>query len=101
MLDSINPDHYKGNRKYEAIDVIEDWKLNFNLGNALKYISRNGRKPGEDPEIGLNKAIWYLHRELDRISQDEEPVVAYEDVLQYYGQTRDLDEAWPIYSKYD
>jgi len=30
--------------KYEAIDVIEDWNLNFNLGNAVKYISRAGHK---------------------------------------------------------
>ena len=60
--DSINPNHYKGGRQFEPIEVIEDWGLGYHLGNALKYISRNGRKPGEDPIEGLDKAIWYLER---------------------------------------
>ena len=33
------PKHYNMG-KYEAIDVIEDWNLGFNLGNTIKYISR-------------------------------------------------------------
>lgn len=61
-FDAINPDHYKGGRSIEPIEVIEDWQLNYHLGSALKYISRNGRKPGEDPLEGLDKAIWYLQR---------------------------------------
>ena len=48
MTDMINPNHYRGDRQYEPIAVIEDWGLNYRLGNAVKYISRNGRKPGED-----------------------------------------------------
>ena len=98
MTDMINPDHYKGDRKFEPIEVIEDWGLNYRLGNALKYISRNGRKPGEDPREGLRKAIWYIEREiaaLDRPSQYVPFETSYEDVLEYYGQTQDLKEAWP------
>jgi len=99
MTDMINPDHYKGDRQYEPIAVIEDWGLNYRLGNALKYLSRNGRKPGEDPREGLRKAIWYLEREiesLDKPSPYTPPAdVQYEDVLEYYGQSIDLDEAWP------
>ena len=98
MTDMINPSHYRGDRQFEPIAVIEDWGLNYRLSNALKYISRNGRKPGEDPREGLRKAIWYLEREiqsLDVPSQYEPPsTVQYEDVLQYYGQSIDLDEAW-------
>ena len=162
MTDMINPDHYKGDRKYEPIAVIEDWGLNYRLGNAVKYLSRNGRKPGEDPREGLRKAIWYIEREiaaLDSPSPYALPAddqyddvlrpsgavrvyelahelgasnrevleacdslginvkahssslcaaaasklrgflrdrgVQYEDVLDYYGQTQDLNEAWP------
>ena len=98
MTDMINPSHYRGDRKFEPIAVIEDWGLNYRLGNALKYISRNGRKPGEDPREGLRKAIWYLEREiaaLDKPSQYTPSDVQYEDVLEYYGQSIDLDEAWP------
>ena len=99
MTDMINPNHYRGDRQYEPIAVIEDWGLNYRLGNAVKYISRNGRKPGEDPREGLRKAIWYIEREiaaLDSPSQYTPPAdVQYEDVLEYYGQSIDLDEAWP------
>ena len=38
-----HPKHYNMG-KYEAIDVIEDWQMNFDLGNALKYLSRAGHK---------------------------------------------------------
>ena len=98
MTDMINPNHYRGDRQFEPIAVIEDWGLNYRLGNALKYISRNGRKPGEDPREGLKKAIWYLEREiasLDRPSQYVPFETDYEDVLEYYGQTVDEKEAWP------
>lgn len=99
MTDMINPAHYRGDRKHEPIEVIEDWGLNYRLGNAVKYIARNGRKPGEDPTEGLKKAIWYLEREIKALTEPSpyEPAngVQYEDVLQYYGQTQDEKEAWP------
>jgi len=98
MTDMINPNHYRGDRKHEPIAVIEDWGLNYRLGNAVKYISRNGRKPGEDPREGLRKAIWYIEREiaaLDKPSQYVPFETNYEDVLEYYSQSVDLDEAWP------
>jgi len=93
--DNINPSHYRGDRKFEPIEVIEDWDLNYRLGNAVKYISRNGRKPNEDPREGLKKAIWYLEREIAALDGQQPYSVEYEDVLDYYGQTQDLKEAWP------
>lgn len=68
MTDKINhPDHYAKGRKHEPIDVIEDWELGFRLGNAVKYISRAGRKDGliED----LKKAIWYIEREIQYLEK--------------------------------
>ena len=95
MTDMINPAHYRGDRKFEPIEVIEDWQLNYRLGNALKYVSRNGRKPGEDPREGLRKAIWYLEREIEALDKPSQYKPAeYEDVLEYYGQSIDLDDAW-------
>lgn len=64
MEEKVNhPVHYN-HGKYEVIDVIEDWKLNFNLGNAIKYIARADHKgkPIED----LEKTLWYIQRELKR-----------------------------------
>jgi len=100
MTDMINPDHYKGDRRFEPIDVIEDWGLNYRLGNALKYISRNGRKPGEDRREGLKKAIWYLEREIYSLESPSGSYVPdedglYDEVLNYYGQSLDEEEAWP------
>lgn len=46
--------------------VIEAWGLGFNLGNALKYISRAGRKDPAKTEEDLQKAIWYINRELSQ-----------------------------------
>lgn len=63
-----HPDHYQA-KDMEAIDVIEAYNLNFSLGSAIKYILRAGRKPGEQVEEDLNKAIWYLQREIERASK--------------------------------
>ena len=56
-----NPSHYNVGT-IEVITVIEDWKLNFNLGNAIKYIGRCEHKNNKEEDI--KKAIWYLEREL-------------------------------------
>lgn len=58
-----HPAHYNRGT-IEAIDVIEDWNLNFSLGSAVKYICRLGAKDDEIQE--LDKAIWYLQREKER-----------------------------------
>ena len=58
--DVRKPKHYCEGRKYEPIQVIEDWKLGFHLGNALKYIARAGRKENEIED--LEKAIYYIQR---------------------------------------
>lgn len=67
--DQINhPSHYVGGRKYEPIDVIEDWELGFCLGNTVKYISRAGRKDAILQD--LKKASWYLSREINRLESE-------------------------------
>lgn len=58
-----HPAHYNRGT-IEAIDVIEDWDLNFNLGSAVKYICRLGAKDDEIQE--LEKARWYIDREISR-----------------------------------
>lgn len=58
-----NPDHYQANGM-EAIDVIDAYELNFNLGNAIKYILRANKKGNK--KVDLEKAVWYLNREIDK-----------------------------------
>lgn len=63
--DPVNhPPHYAG--ALPPIDAIEAWGLGFHLGNAVKYIARAGRKAGADPVEDLEKARWYLDREIAR-----------------------------------
>lgn len=59
----FSPKHYTTG-KFEVIDVIEDWDLNFRLANAVKYIARHQHKgkPLED----LKKASYYLSREIEK-----------------------------------
>jgi len=59
-----HPPHYAEGRKYEPIDVIEDWDLGFNLGNVVKYVARCDRKGTPIPD--LRKAIFYLQHEIAR-----------------------------------
>lgn len=62
QTDSVNhPAHYNRG-KIEVADFIYDQQLNFNRGNAIKYICRAGFKG--DMVEDLEKAIWYLNHEL-------------------------------------
>jgi hypothetical protein len=49
----------------ETIDFIEAKQLNYNLGNAVKYIARSGHK--DDRKQDIEKAVWYLNREISRM----------------------------------
>ena len=64
-MSAVNhPAHYRKDTGFEAIDVIEAWGLNFNLGNVVKYIGRNGKKDPDKYIEDLEKARWYLDREI-------------------------------------
>lgn len=87
-----HPPHYGGaDNPYEAIKVIEAWGLGFCLGNALKYLARAGKKHparvplSADPAThqrlatieDLQKARWYLDREIQRLEQAAPPSEVY------------------------
>ena len=69
-----NPSHYIDGRTIEPVDAIEDWRLNWHLGNAVKYISRTGRKDYaggvEKSSIAdLDKALWYVLRYRNQLAK--------------------------------
>lgn len=64
-----NPDHYCFS-KYEPKDVIREWGLNFNLGSAVKYIARAGRK--DDIVQDLKKAREFLSFEIEALEAERE-----------------------------
>ena len=64
--DVVNhPMHYCTG-KIEVIDYIEDKGFNYHLGQAIKYISRAGKKNPDKYVEDLRKSIWYLEREIQR-----------------------------------
>lgn len=70
MNDNVNhPAHYTDG-KIEVIDFIEDKKLGYHLGNAVKYISRAGKKDPDKYIEDLQKAVWYLNREIARKTKE-------------------------------
>lgn len=65
MSTAVNhPPHYNTG-KIEVIEFIEDKQLGFHLGNAVKYISRAGKKDPTKYVEDLQKAQWYLQRAME------------------------------------
>lgn len=71
--------YYKGKYKgIEAMDVVLDFSEdNYNIGTALTYLMRAGKKPGNPMTQDLHKAIVHLQREIqhqnERIRKDGTP----------------------------
>ena len=55
------PAHYQSS-KFEVIEIIEEFGLDFLLGNAAKYLLRAGKKDGNSKDQDLSKAEQYIHR---------------------------------------
>ena len=67
MKDVVNhPDHYTDGG-IETIDFIEAKNLPYHLGNAVKYISRAGKKDPEKTVEDLKKAVWYINRYISKL----------------------------------
>tara|TARA_R110002020_G_scaffold346004_1_gene559903 strand:+ start:199 stop:450 length:252 start_codon:yes stop_codon:yes gene_type:complete len=66
------PHYYIGKKyKIEARKVVEDFQAdNYNLGVAISYLLRCGKKEGNPAEQDIRKAINHLHFELDRIFKE-------------------------------
>lgn len=88
--DPVNhPNHYTDG-KYECIDYIESsgYFMNGYLFNAVKYISRAGKKDPDKYEEDLRKAIWYLKRNDERKqkqNQNQLPSISTEDYIRDKG----------------
>lgn len=77
LYDNVNNPYHYTNSNIEVIDYIEDKKLGFCLGNAIKYISRAGKKNDSDKTVkekeieDLKKAIWYINRRIYEIEYNK------------------------------
>ena len=61
-----HPPHYNSG-KVEVIEGIEAWGFGsgFCRGNAIKYIARAGKKDKKREIEDLEKAVWYIEREIE------------------------------------
>ena len=64
-----HPSHYMKDSGFEVIDVIKAWKLDFELGNAIKYIGRAGKKNPERVVEDLEKAAWYINHKINTLKK--------------------------------
>ena len=72
MDDPVNhPSHYTSG-SIEVIDYIEDQKLPYHLGNAVKYISRAGKKDKAKTVEDLQKAVWYINRYIGLLEKGQQ-----------------------------
>ena len=62
---TVRPDYYNPDSDYEPRKVIKAWGLDWNLGNALKYIARCGKKANNSKLIDLEKAMTYIGFEIE------------------------------------
>jgi hypothetical protein len=73
-VETVNhPAHYNQYQGLEVIDLVE--QMNFNRGNAVKYIARAGFKAPEKELEDLKKARWYIDREIQRLLPASEHAV--------------------------
>lgn len=64
----VHPSHYTAYKGLEVIQLTE--QMNFNRGNAVKYIARAGLKDPDSEIQDLEKAAWYINREIARLNGD-------------------------------
>lgn len=69
--DPVYHPSYYTDGKIEVIDYIKDKGLGFCLGNAVKYISRAGKKDPEKEIEDLRKAAWYINRRIEELLEKE------------------------------
>lgn len=68
--DSVNhPAHYT-RFPVEVIEITE--QLDFNRGNAVKYLCRAGFKEGVDEMEDLSKAAWYINRAIEKLQKERD-----------------------------
>lgn len=77
--DSVLTPSYYNKASMNVSDIVDEYELNFNKGNIIKYVLRSGKK-SKDTEIqDLQKAARYCQIEIDRLlkraNKDDDPAV--------------------------
>lgn len=71
LSDPVNHPAWYTDGNIEVIDYIEDKHLGYHLGNAVKYISRAGKKNKDTEVQDLRKAVWYINRRIEQLQHSD------------------------------
>ena len=81
MSNNVNhPAHYTDG-KYETIEFIERHGFSFHEGNAIKYISRAGKKDPSKTIEDLEKALWYIKRASNAEDYRPDAITAHDYII--------------------
>lgn len=72
-----HPAHYGGDANvYEVVKVCEAWGLDKDayLFNVVKYVARAGKKDSNSELQDLKKALWYLNRRIERLTDESKQI---------------------------
>jgi hypothetical protein len=76
MKETVNhPAHYGGDTTYECVKVLEAWltpeqMTGFLIGNAIKYLCRQGKKGAAVED--LRKAAWYIGKHIEMLEREQQ-----------------------------
>ncbi len=88
--DVVNhPSHYTDG-KIEVIDFIDDKKLGFCLGNAVKYISRAGKKDPTKEIEDLEKAIWYINHHIKNLQSKQQTLGNSKEIVDEFEKNTEI-----------
>lgn len=71
-LDTNTLPNYYNSSKITPLNVIDEWGLDFRLGNVVKYIARAGKKDSETERLDLEKALSYLQGKINTIKETKQ-----------------------------
>jgi len=92
------PDYYIGKNNYHASEVVYGFSASYNVGNALTYLMRCGKKKEEGmSDIAkhiqdIEKAIHHLQMEITQLQIDNlmKNGMSYEKAIKTLGRINDL-----------
>lgn len=97
--DVVNhPSHYTDGN-IEVIDFIEDKGLGFCLGNAIKYISRAGKKYPDKEIEDLEKAVWYINRRIQELKKEKDEKELKESICLFDSEEDKITYTSPVSPK--
>lgn len=81
MNNKINHPSYYNSGSIETIEIIKNqgWTEGFCLGNAIKYITRAGKKNAFTKIEDLEKAKWYLSYYIDFLKNEDTMIIDFND----------------------